>query len=201
MLRLAWVTALLTAACSFTPAGDAPGDDVAADAPDGDAPPARDARDVDAAIDARPVDAPPPCPATYTAGYRSITTAVSWRDAERDCEDDAPGLTHLVVIDDATELVTVNGLVSASSVGDAWVGVVRDPAATQAEWRWRWVTGGTASFLPWEADQPDNASGNQLVVVLIAGSGQLRDIDISQVRNAVCECDRRPPMNADYQNP
>lgn len=205
------------AACSFTPSGgdelriDAATDDAAAldaatddaaplvdaaeiDARVVDAPPPVDAREIDAAP---PIDAPPMCPVGYVAGYRYIATTQSWRSAEDDCEDDSNGLTHLVVINDQAELDGINAAIAT----DIWVGVVRNPTSGGGGWRWRWVTGGDATFLPWEGGQPDNASGEQLVVTLVNDSGRLRDIDISISRAALCECDRMPPVEADYLDP
>lgn len=194
MLRSTLAALALTSACAFTPAGDGA---AATDAATDDAAPATDGRTVDAGIDARPIDAPPPCPATYVGGYRLVATAQSWRAAEADCEDDSTGLTHLVVIDDATELATVNAALTAAAAGDVWVGVMRD---APMPWVWRVVTGGNASYLPWEPTQPDNQSGDQQVVTLMRTSGLLRDVSTgsSTDRAALCECDRRPPMNADY---
>lgn len=189
-------------ACGFTPSGEVGGltdDDAAAiDGPG----PATDAGPIDAAIDvpaidARTIDAPPPCPGDYTAGYRVITTSQSWRAAEADCADDTAGLSHLAVIDDVAELATINAALTAAGAPDVWVGVMRD---APQPWVWRVVTGGTASYLPWEPGQPDNQSGDQQVVSLIRASGLIRDVSTgsSVYRAALCECDRRPPTNADY---
>lgn len=226
MVRTSGLLCAVLAACSFTPSGDgdppidAPTDDGAVDdatatdaaivdaavidapdidaAPPIDAPPPIDARPIDAAP---PIDAPPMCPASYTSGYRLISTATTWRGAETDCEDDSTGLTHLVVINNQAELDGINAAIGV----DIWVGVVRDPVAVDLpiNWRWRWVTGGAAMFLPWETGQPDNQSNNQYVVSLINSSGLLRDVDIGTTTNraALCECDRMPPVDADYMNP
>ena len=225
-MRTSALLCAVLAACSFTPsggvdAGDEPDDAAADDATITDAtvtdaaePDAReldarliDAAEIDAAppIDARlidaapPIDAPPMCPVGYTSGYRYIADDLTWLDAEADCENDSAGLTHLVVINDQAELNGINAAIST----DIWVGVVRDPVAVSipANWRWRWVTGGPALFLPWESDQPDNASGNQYVVMLVNDSGQVRDVGITFTRPALCECDRMPPVDADYMNP
>ncbi|MBL8624028.1 MAG: C-type lectin domain-containing protein [Myxococcales bacterium] len=200
MLRSTLATLALTSACAFTPAGDGA---APTDAPADDAALATDARPIDApaidaAIDARPIDAPPPCPGDYVGGYRLITTAQSWRAAEADCEDDTAGLSHLVVIDNVGELATVNAALAALAAGDVWVGVMRD---APTPWVWRVVTGGNASYLPWETGQPDNQSNDQQVVTLIRASGLLRDVSTgsSTDRAALCECDRRPPVDADYR--
>lgn len=199
MLRPTLAAMALTSACAFTPAGDGA---VPTDAAADDAALAIDARPIDAPaidapIDARPIDAPPPCPVDYVGGYRLITTAQSWRAAEADCEDDTAGLSHLVVIDNAGELATVNAALAALTAGDVWVGVMRD---APMPWVWRVVTGGNASYLPWEPGQPDNQSNDQQVVTLIRASGLLRDVSTgsSTDRAALCECDRRPPVDADY---
>ena len=188
MLRPTLAALALTSACAFTPAGDG------AAATD-DAAPTTDARSTDGpALDA----APPPCPAGYVGGYRVVSTLQSWRAAEADCEDDTTGLSHLVVIDNAGELAAVNAALAALAAGDVWVGVMRD---APMPWVWRAVTGGNASYLPWETGQPDDQSGDQQVVSLMRASGLLRDVSTGSSTNraALCECDRRPPVDADYR--
>ncbi|MBK9033226.1 MAG: C-type lectin domain-containing protein [Myxococcales bacterium] len=207
MLRL---TGLLTlvAACSFTAAGgpDAGDGTSGDDAAPEDGTVAVDAAAVDAvavdavAVDAVAIDAPPPCPATYINGYRYVGTQQTWRVAEADCEDDSDGLTHLVVLDNDAERIAINTLITSLAGTDIWVGIMRDPPMP---WVWRQVTGGPASYLPWEGDQPDNQSGDQQVVTLMRATGLLRDVSpgTSTARPALCECDRRPPTNADYADP
>ncbi len=178
-------------------------DALAIDAQESDARPtdARPSTDALQPTDALTTDALTTCPAGYTSGYRYISAAQTWRAAEGDCEDDSTGVTHLIVINDQAELAAVNAAVAT----DIWVGVVRDPVVPDgpSSWQWRWVTGGPALFLPWEASQPDNASGAQFAVSLINATGQLRDIDVSSTsaRAALCECDGLPPINADYLDP
>ncbi len=156
-----------------------------------------DGSPLDTPADAFTRDAPTQCPIDYVNGYRHIATMQTWRAAEADCEDDSAGLTHLLVIDDPSELAAINTAIAA----DVWIGVVRNPAPDRSTWRWRAVTGGLATFIPWEVDQPDNASSNQLVVALIDASGAARDVDISSSRAALCECDGLPPIDADYLDP
>jgi hypothetical protein len=129
-------------------------------------------------------------------GHRLLATAGLWLDAEHACELDAPGASHLVVIDDDAERALLATLIQALP-GDAWVGIVRDPGG-QSPWPWRLVTGGAASFAPWEGSEPNNMSGNQYVAVMRKTSGFLYDYGIDQSLYAVCECDRRSAVNADY---
>lgn len=202
MLRLAIAGSLLSAACSFSPHGLDPSaadaTDVGSDAPLADGP-AIDGAALDAptAIDARVIDAAPPpdaptCPTSYPGGYRYISSSSDWLTQERACEADQPGRTHLVVIDNVAEGGVVIGVLSAVGSGnDVWVGVVRDPAAN-----WRWVTGGNAAYLPWASGQPD--LGNQYVVRVDKFTGAFYDRGTSDHLPALCECDGRPPVNADY---
>jgi hypothetical protein len=135
------------------------------------------------------------CPATYVGGYRSIVTTSTWLGAELACEADLPGATHLVVLDDDGERARI--ALAIQTVGDAWVGIVRDPGGS-APWPWRVVTGGAASYAPWEGTEPNNMSGDQYVGVIRQSSGYLYDYGPTNLVYAICECDMRPPMNADY---
>ena len=98
---------------------------------------------------------------------------------------------------DAVELAAIIAALTAAGAPDVWGGVMRD---APQPWVWRVVTGGSASYLPWETGQPDNQSGDQQVVSLMRASGLIRDVSTgsSTDRAALCECDRRPPTNADY---
>lgn len=204
MVRTAIAVSLaLLGGCAFQPGpglngGDDDDDDPDAAAIDGDTVETIDAAAFDAtAIDARVIDGPPPttCPiAGYGGGaYRYIAAATTWLAAEQDCEDDLPGHTHLAVIDNLAEGGALIGFLAASgSANDVWVGVVRDPSSTT----WRWVTGGTATYLPWGANQPDG--GDQYVVRVDKFGGTFYDRGVSDALPALCECDHRPPMNADY---
>ncbi|MEZ4404588.1 MAG: C-type lectin domain-containing protein [Kofleriaceae bacterium] len=204
-MRAVGILLVAAVGCAFQPTGQAGGapDGAAADAavtdgPPGDAP-SPDAEALDAPpIDAVPIDAAPMCPG-YVGGYRFVATSQSWRAAEADCEDDAPGRSHLVVIDDTTELVVV-AAIAAANTRDVWVGVVRDgtDSTSPADWAWRWVTGGPATYLPWETGQPNNAGGFQLVVELGWTTGRLKDVGTAVADAAICECDGRPPVAADY---
>jgi len=130
---------LLLAACKFEPgvitrdaagtvdAGDAT---AAMDGPMGDAPTS------DAAI--------PACPAGYTPNangseYRFVNTAALWLTAEQDCEDDVVGHTHLVVLDQTSEVMIVDAISSAT----VWFGSSNRIDVNS----WRWVTGATAPNL------------------------------------------------------
>ena len=182
MVRLGLLVCVLLGACGFelsldTPLGDG-----------GDA--------VDAAVTLDGDDPVPACPLTYTAGYRFDATLRTWLVAEQACEADLPGHTHLVVLETEEERALV-GELAQTLPGDAWIGMVRDPGGT-APWPWRYVTGGAAAFAPFEGGEPNNLNGNQLVVVLRKGSRFLYDYGVVEQVYSICECDHRPPVNADY---
>src|SRR5665647_2519710 len=63
---------------------------------------------------------------------------------------------------------------------------------------WRFVTGGVAAFAPFEGSEPNNMSGDQFTVVIRKSSRFLYDYGVGQLVSAVCECDPRAPVNADY---
>lgn len=160
---------------------------------------------MDASIE---IDAGEPCRADYEmvnnappdSRYFFSDMFLSWAAAEEDCEDDSiTGITHLVVIDDLTELRAVRSFVIAkrieqTGVGgfDAWAGHARD-AASAMPLQFFAVTGEPlpASGPPWELNEPNNLGSNEPVVWfndhfdLIDGATSLR-------LQSVCECDHRP---------
>jgi hypothetical protein len=64
--------------------------------------------------------------------------------------------------------------------------------------RGSYVTGGAATFAPFEGGEPNNLSGDQYTVVLRKGSRLLYDYGTANLLYAICECDQRPPVNADF---
>lgn len=152
-----------------------------------DATPAGDAAIGDAAVIG------PPCPELYPGGYRYDATPRTWLDAERACEADTVGRSHLVVMNDDAE----RAMVVAAIPVDVWVGIVRDPGGT-APWPWRYVTGGAATFAPWESSEPNNLSGDQYVAGLRKASGMIYDYGAANLVGSLCECDGMPPVNADF---
>ena len=166
----------MLAACGFRGPPATPNDGVALDA-----------FSVDATADAAP------CPSTYTGGYRFERMPHTWLEAERACEADAPGASHLVVINDDAERLVVGAAITA----DAYVGIVREPGGT-SPWPWRYVTGGAATFALWEPIEPNNLSGDQYIAAMRQTSQQLYDYGITTVGASMCECDGQPPVNADY---
>lgn len=181
---------LLLGGCSFElAAGGEPGGGVGGNDADADG-------DGGSGSDGGPVTVPA-CPTTYSNGYRLEMTARSWLAAEAACEADLPGHTHLVVVDDEPERVTVAELAQALP-GDAWVGIVRDPGSALPWPPWRFVTGGAAAFAPFEGSEPNNMSGDQYTAVIRKSSRFLYDYGVGELVFAVCECDHRPPINADF---
>lgn len=205
-MHRAVVLAVLLGACSFEPTGLA--QDPAADGAVADVAIGFDGAPVDApgpTVDARPIDAAPAidaqagCPLDYVLGYRYIQTPLTWRAAELDCENDRPGRTHLAVIGDPTELFVVRQFPIAD---ETWIGVLRDRSSDPdpQAWEWRYVTGEDATFLPWAQNEPDNGSGQGFVVRLDKSDGTYYDRQIDATLPALCECDGRPAVDADYDD-
>lgn len=174
-----WPVALLAcAACSFTPSG-AGGD--------GPTPPV-----IDAPIDARP------CGAGYVDGYRVYATEGTWLQAETNCESDNG---HLAVLDTPAARAAAVAAARDSTTSELWVGLVRDQSGAAAPWPWRWVTGVAAvEPLGWQPGQPDNGGDQtQYVVRMDRDSGALFDRDFTDASlRALCQCDGKPPVNADF---
>jgi hypothetical protein len=136
----------------------------------------------DSAIDGAPIT----CPGSYIAldasasRYRLLGSSMGWLSAEQACEADG---THLVIVDDAAELSLVAAAIPSQNI---WIGVTdRKTVGTFLK-----VTGGTASYLPWDASEPD-AAGLECVFI-DSLSLKLADQDCGSGRRAACECDLLP---------
>lgn len=203
------VLVMMLTGCSFSarmaPAvGDAAGSSTSAGA--------------DAAGDTAGVDAPPPvpitgCPSNYTlqvassASWYRVETSGVWWDVRRNCEQDQPGRTHLVVLDTTAEQVEVTALVSNLSPppGGMWhVGAVQDMNQAVPASGWHWLTGGPVAATGWSIGEPDDGNGTETnkcnLAVLDPGSGLLMDVDSLSSNppdaGALCECDGQPISSA-----
>jgi hypothetical protein len=129
----------------------------------------------DAAIDA---------PAVTCAGYgdvpglankyRFVSTAMKWHQAVADCASDGG---YLVVLDDATERDTF-------AVDDIWIGISDEAEQTV----WTTVCGDAATYLPWGANEPDNAAGEDCGRLRV-DTGKIADADCDKQYVFVCECE------------
>lgn len=155
-------------------------------------------------VDAEPaqLDAPSSfdptlCPSTYTLSVTSsasryrVRAADVWWNLRQACDNDAPGMTHLVVYDSVTEAAMLRANVS----GAFFVGAVqpRNQGAPAASW-W-WLTGAPVSNTFWQASQPDDGDGTEdnHENLAIEGGAGLRDFDSitdpSTQALGLCECD------------
>jgi hypothetical protein len=186
------IGALLASGCQvlfpLDPRADAP--------PAADAPAGPDSELVDAgSIDAAPIT----CPSSYTlingSHYRASATATTQTGANTECELDAAGVTgrtHLVVFRDETEK---EGLIVSAFIDQAmpsWIGL----ADADGDRTFEWITGepiappypAANNQVPWEADEPNDAGGNEDCVV-VSPIGLFSDVACGELRRYVCECD------------
>jgi hypothetical protein len=161
----------------------------------------------DAAFDApRPDGEPAGCPATYdkilqvtASRYRLELKADDWVAAANDCANDAPGLTHLMVLSNAAEQQALVTLPATFLVEDAFIGGTDLLTNTND---YRWVTSEVTGYaVPitaggWEENQPDN-TGQCMELRVVSGS--LHDEGCGNASNYICECDGRPNDPTVYQ--
>ena len=107
--------------------------------------------------------------AGLTNRYREGVPTVSWAAARADCMADG---ADLWVVDSALE--------ANAWTGD-WMGIT--DAATEGTWLT--VDGTPATYLPWEAGQPDGGSTEDCGRTSGAG---FEDRDCMDLRDYVCEC-------------
>ena len=181
---------LLAGGCRFGFDGRAPD----ASAGDDDALTSDTALDPDAAADAADAaaDASLICPAGYnlvageTSKYKAINNSTAWLAAEQACEAEG---THLWIPDTAAEKAQMIALLPGQNI---WVGVTDRKVIGQ----WLRVTGGTATYLPWETGEPDLAALECTFVDSL--TTQLADQDCGSGRRYVCECDGAVAMPSTY---
>lgn len=214
MQRIAWAGGIgilcsWAVGCAFDTGGLSlpalPADDDAGLRMGADAPSAEpDAPSPDASSpDASPPDASPPdadpnaCPLGYVAdpvtgsAYRVVPSYGNWLTAEADCEDDGNG-THLVVIDDATELARVGALTLPFQL---WIGLTD----RKQEDHFRWVTGPFTRQidLPWKAGEPNDSNGEDCVE--LTETDEYNDEDcVTGINQYICECDHIPAKGGAY---
>ena len=153
----------------------------------------------DAGVDApRPDGEPPGCPADYdlimqttASRYRLVLKSDDWITAADDCADDAPGLTHLIVLSNAAEHASLRTEPPTFLVDDAWIGATDIKTDTND---YRWVTNELTNYaVPitaggWETGQPDSMGQ---CAELRAASGSLHDEGCALSSDYICECDGR----------
>lgn len=138
------------------------------------------------------LDALPVCPVTYnavagqTSLYRAVSSTSDWLAAEQACEADG---AHLAVIDTAAEKASLVALLPGQN---AWTGVTDRKVVGQ----WLKVTGGTATYLPWDVSEPDAA--NLECVQLDGVTTLFGDQGCSSGRRYICECDGAAALASTY---
>jgi hypothetical protein len=128
------------------------------------------------------------CPGSYAFSYASsryrIASTDNWMSAESDCESDG-ATSHLLVLEDAAERDALVAL-TQQVPGRAWLGT-SDRISVGA---WLVVTGGPATYLPWQPGSPTIV--NALCVSWEPGAGNTREELCSANVNHICECDGHP---------
>ena len=199
-------TVVFVAGCSFSGSGAPDGTTSVDDAAGGDdAPPP-----ADAPIDARrfSVDL---CPASYDrtipghdgSRYRWLTSFETFATHHADCNDDLPGWTHIVVIDDAVE---ADGIGEVNTTDYMFVGAVQAPSQGGVDQGWFLFTGAppTTGWSPVNGGQPDDGGdhfeSNEENLAMVASTGNMHDATGSNPHPSACECDGRPidPTIATY---
>jgi hypothetical protein len=142
-------------------------------------------------------DVVPGCPASYVqmiAGrpqrYHVVSQPLPWADAQADCIDDAPGKTHLVVIDESAEMQGLDLLTGT----DVWLGYTD----RITEGTFRWVTNAQSTFDGWAQNQPDDAGGAEDCAQQKRAPAKWYDLSCTDALAYVCECDGIPPDPSTY---
>lgn len=152
--------------------------------------------------DVRTFDAERDCPPSYeamspqTSRYRVADVAQAAWSHNVACESDAPGLSHLAVIDTQGERVALLAALDTRGSYRWYVGAVQRASSGTPEAGWLWLTG--SSFDPnlWAEFEPDDAdgieNGSEQFAMLQDGYTGLADCIGNNSQQALCECDGRP---------
>ncbi len=170
--------------------------------------------DVDAGIDAPPFSVAS-CPAGYgvsiastldSSRYRLVTVQGNYWQHAANCNDDLPGVTHLVVPNNAQELIELSQYIEPLSNTGAnfYVAAVQDPTATTSNGGWLLGNDVAVPAEVWLTGQPDDADGAENHAENVAyfdkspSVQRMRDSYGGQKAGSVCECDGTP-LGAMYQ--
>ena len=183
MRSAAW---LFVAACSYAPEPGAP---------------------IDTPVDVATFDPVRDCPVEYAitlAGqtgsrYRMITNGRKAWEHSDDCNDDRPGSTHLVAIDDPAELDQVETAVTNTgnlNNNKAWVGGVQLRDQITAGVGWLLITGGPLLTSEWDKGEPNDGGSvednGENFVGVERGRAGLVDFPSNGDQGGMCECDGKP---------
>lgn len=156
---------------------------------------------VDAAIDAA-IDAPTNCPSDYgtitgPTKHRFITTAAPFAAHRNDCNDDAPGSTHLAVTATRLEAETLKENLPPT-FELYFVGAYQLPVGIAPQEGWVWVSKEFFDNAVWASSEPTDYDGTEdrmedhaaLSTTLLG----MVDVPGALTTGAVCECDGKPEM-------
>ena len=139
------------------------------------------------------------CPGAYNeplfpgSRYRISRGGEAWAHNEV-CNSDAPGITHLAVIDSPDELAAFQARLDQGDM--IWyLGAIQSRDALTASHNWRWITGEPVGAPPWAPNEPNDADdveadhSEQHAIMWSTRTG-LIDFHITTL-DALCECDGR----------
>jgi hypothetical protein len=147
------------------------------------------------------------CPASYdkttdssASVYRLVVKTETWANAEQDCADDALGKTHLIVLSNREEWLSLESIPATLLLDDTWIGLTARKAGginfkwVTAEDTHGFVTPAVVGAEPWEPDQPDSTSA----CGELHATGSLHDEKCDSSSNYICECDEHPEDPANF---
>ena len=145
------------------------------------------------------------CPPSYqvslpssTSRYRVISENQLMRVHYDACKGDATVGTHIVALDDLTEMTELDDVlqgVPAPMFGRFYVGVVQLAGSSTVAAGWIDITGRSHDPTLWKPGEPDDGDGTENAVeqlAVIGPTGQLADVSGGTPYGAICECDGLP---------
>ena len=112
--------------------------------------------------------------------FKRYTTALTWNDAYRACQN-AIGGGRLAVVSDSGTHHFLTRLIPTNT----YIGLYRS-----GNW-FKWVDGSALTYSFWSSGEPNNHGGKENVVEMWS-SGKWNDITSSSKRHYMCEYSLRP---------
>ncbi|MBA3820725.1 MAG: C-type lectin domain-containing protein [Deltaproteobacteria bacterium] len=120
-------------------------------------------------------------PAAQTLSkYRRVQVPATWTTAKAACEADGG---HLVIPETPTEAVAVYTFLDPLDSSPYYWAGISDP---ELDGQWTTVTGQPFATVPWGSDDPDQRTGE--VVILVGSTGAFYDWYPTGSQEYVCEC-------------
>ncbi|XP_078519019.1 regenerating islet-derived protein 4-like [Lissotriton helveticus] len=117
--------------------------------------------------------------------YGYFRFALSWSEAEFECQDYGHGAHLASILDDSEASIIATHISAYQKSHPVWIGL-HDPEKNR---RWKWNDGSMYNYRAWLGGQPDNHKGDEHCGELSCSGGflQWNDSSCKQQKHFVCK--------------